>query len=415
MPVAMETLGSLVSDALRLPMAITDAYSFMTLALAGLLTIVAVIGLPALLASAFRRRADSSAEPRADTDPKHYPAPTVQYYQHYPESIQVTPVSELHTTPSLQCHALQRYSSPDMATVGATSATRRSRAESPAPVERGIQVTPASELHATPSLWCHALQRYSSPDMATVGATSGTFRSRAETPAPFETQPVEENQKSDVNDDDLFNSIWCAVEKSKKAADVLASLPSPVRHASQVERIVRRSPTPQRGASPKRRWASPPVAEPSAARTHEEGWQSSPSVRSALGSLLSSAAVAPQTVVDIISAVPAAASAVAAPMAAVAAAAASAGGNALANRVSRVPIEEPDSPPTPEGSPEELAVLELINAGSADDLLMLKGVGKTLAKKVVAHRDKNGPLTSIDDLVNKVGVRRHVVKQMLTM
>jgi len=133
MPAAMETLGSLVSDALRLPMPITDAYSFMTLALAGLLTIVAVIGLPALLASAFRRRADSSAEPRADTDPKHYPAPTVQYYQHYPESIQVTPVSELHTTPSLQCHALQRYSSPDMATVGATSATRRSRAESPAP------------------------------------------------------------------------------------------------------------------------------------------------------------------------------------------------------------------------------------------------------------------------------------------
>jgi len=47
--------------------------------------------------------------------------------------------------------------------------------------------------NSTPRLHS-SLQRYSSPDMATVGATSATRRSRAESPAPLKTQSADEKQ-----------------------------------------------------------------------------------------------------------------------------------------------------------------------------------------------------------------------------
>jgi competence protein ComEA len=45
-----------------------------------------------------------------------------------------------------------------------------------------------------------------------------------------------------------------------------------------------------------------------------------------------------------------------------------------------------------------------LNSATADQLTTVPGVGKTLADRIVAHRQKEGPFRSVQDLLNVKGV-----------
>ena len=45
-----------------------------------------------------------------------------------------------------------------------------------------------------------------------------------------------------------------------------------------------------------------------------------------------------------------------------------------------------------------------LNTAGWHDLLLLEGVGETLARRIVAHREEHGPLRSVDDLTDVPGI-----------
>jgi competence protein ComEA len=45
-----------------------------------------------------------------------------------------------------------------------------------------------------------------------------------------------------------------------------------------------------------------------------------------------------------------------------------------------------------------------LNSATADQLTAVPGVGKTLAERIVAHRQKEGPFRSVQELMNVKGV-----------
>ena len=45
-----------------------------------------------------------------------------------------------------------------------------------------------------------------------------------------------------------------------------------------------------------------------------------------------------------------------------------------------------------------------INSASAEDLMKIKGIGKTISERIVEYRYNNGSFTSIDDIKNVKGV-----------
>lgn len=64
-------------------------------------------------------------------------------------------------------------------------------------------------------------------------------------------------------------------------------------------------------------------------------------------------------------------------------------------------------------SPQELAILELLNNFSADDLLLVKGLGPKSAKAIVAWRQHGRHFERIEDLVTKVGLARSIANKVM--
>lgn len=65
-------------------------------------------------------------------------------------------------------------------------------------------------------------------------------------------------------------------------------------------------------------------------------------------------------------------------------------------------------------SPQELALLAVLNLATFDDLRDLKGIGPKSAEKIMAYRTQtNQELQRLDDLVTKVGLRRLVVNRLV--
>ena len=59
-----------------------------------------------------------------------------------------------------------------------------------------------------------------------------------------------------------------------------------------------------------------------------------------------------------------------------------------------------------------------LNAATISDLMLLPGIGETLAKNILDYRDSNGPYKSIDDLLNVPGIgagRLEKLKDHLTV
>lgn len=64
------------------------------------------------------------------------------------------------------------------------------------------------------------------------------------------------------------------------------------------------------------------------------------------------------------------------------------------------PGEEKPAAPEPESGDARID----INTASADELTTLPGIGETLAGRIVADREKNGPFSSVDELTRVDGV-----------
>ncbi|MCW7752836.1 helix-hairpin-helix domain-containing protein [Desulfobotulus sp. H1] len=45
-----------------------------------------------------------------------------------------------------------------------------------------------------------------------------------------------------------------------------------------------------------------------------------------------------------------------------------------------------------------------INTASVEELMGLKGIGKTYAERIVSHRENVGPFTAVDDLIQVKGI-----------
>ena len=63
----------------------------------------------------------------------------------------------------------------------------------------------------------------------------------------------------------------------------------------------------------------------------------------------------------------------------------------------------PVVPPASAAAPAETKPVDL-NAAGSDELEAVPGIGKSLAAKIVAFREKNGAFKSVDDLLKVQGV-----------
>lgn len=52
-----------------------------------------------------------------------------------------------------------------------------------------------------------------------------------------------------------------------------------------------------------------------------------------------------------------------------------------------------------------------INTATVEQLETVKGIGKKRAQAIVAHREKNGPFKSVDDLASVKGFGKHFVEK----
>lgn len=77
-----------------------------------------------------------------------------------------------------------------------------------------------------------------------------------------------------------------------------------------------------------------------------------------------------------------------------------------------VPVAAPSEAPAPAGPLDEKRFLIDLNRCSAEDLLNIKGIGPSLAKRIVAHRAEHGRFNSLDDLRQVPGVGRKTFRAL---
>ncbi|BCI60565.1 hypothetical protein I4300191C4_10460 [Solibaculum mannosilyticum] len=62
-------------------------------------------------------------------------------------------------------------------------------------------------------------------------------------------------------------------------------------------------------------------------------------------------------------------------------------------------------------SPEESPKIN-INTATKEDLLTLKGINISLAKKIIAYRESEGPFEKIEDLMNVYGIDERIFNRI---
>ena len=53
-----------------------------------------------------------------------------------------------------------------------------------------------------------------------------------------------------------------------------------------------------------------------------------------------------------------------------------------------------------------------LNTATIDELVLLRGIGKARAKRIVEYRKQNGPFASIDELIKVQGVSRRIIEDI---
>ncbi len=74
--------------------------------------------------------------------------------------------------------------------------------------------------------------------------------------------------------------------------------------------------------------------------------------------------------------------------------------------------EEALTAPGEEAAPEPESARIDLNTASADELTTLPGIGETLAARIVADREKNGPFTSVEELTRVEGVGEKKLEEL---
>jgi len=72
------------------------------------------------------------------------------------------------------------------------------------------------------------------------------------------------------------------------------------------------------------------------------------------------------------------------------------------------------TPPAPErtaAGPRAVAPVD-VNSANETDLTAVPGIGKSLAKRIVEFREKNGPFTRVDDLLKVRGIGEKSIEKL---
>ncbi len=81
---------------------------------------------------------------------------------------------------------------------------------------------------------------------------------------------------------------------------------------------------------------------------------------------------------------------------------------ALAGVTMATPASAADRPAQQEMATERLN----LNTATVEELVQIKGIGETLARRIVEYRDQHGPFRSVDDLLQVKGIGEKKLKAM---
>lgn len=80
--------------------------------------------------------------------------------------------------------------------------------------------------------------------------------------------------------------------------------------------------------------------------------------------------------------------------------------------VVRIPAQSTAAPSQAAAGSPTAAVRININTASAAELESLPGIGPVLSERIVAHREENGPFTSLDQLADVEGISTGLIEQL---